>query len=165
MASPENAELAASGPGRAGRSLWADALRRFRRDRIAVLCFAVILVYVVIAIVSPLLFPGWSDEHDYDNINLAPSGRHWLGTDALGRSVFQKTLLGANTSLTVAFMANVIAVPLGMILGAIAGYYGGKLDGAIVWVFSTLASIPGIVLLMAMRYAFSSSIHPPPPGE
>ncbi len=158
MASPENAELAASGPGRAGRSLWADALRRLRRDRIAVLCFAVILVYVVIAIVSPLLFPRWSDEHDYDNINLAPSGRHWLGTDALGRSVFQKTLLGANTSLTVAFMANVIAVPLGMVLGALAGYYAGWVDDLIVWLYTTLASIPGIILLVAIRFAFKEVV-------
>jgi peptide/nickel transport system permease protein len=51
-------------------------------------------------------------------------------------------------------MANIIAVPLGMILGALAGYYGKWIDSVIVWVFSTLASIPGIILLISMRYAF-----------
>jgi peptide/nickel transport system permease protein len=68
--------------------------------------------------------------------------------------VLLKTILGAKVSLMVGFMANVIAVPLGMILGAVAGFYGRWIDDLIVWLYSTLASIPGIILLIAMKYAF-----------
>ena len=104
---------------RIGRSLWADAAYRLYRDKMALACFCVIVVYVLIAIISPFAFPGWSDSKDYDRINEKPSQEFWLGTDIFGRSIFQETLLGASTSMTVGFMANIIAVPLGMLLGAI----------------------------------------------
>ena len=148
-----------------GRSLWADARRRLRRDHPAMLCLAVIVLFALIALGGMSYefaaerieaLPTFEDTTDYTRTNLPPfqSWSYPLGTDWSGKSILFKVLLGAKVSMSVAFMANIIAVPLGMILGAIAGYYGGKLDGIIVWVFSTLASIPGIVLLMAMRYAF-----------
>lgn len=141
-----------------GRSLWSDAARRLRRDRVAVVCFAVICLYAVIAIVTPFAISNWSTDFDYDNINQPPSAQHWLGTDIFGRSVLKKTLLAAHTSMTVAFMANVIAVPLGMLLGAIAGYYGGWVDDVIVWLFTTLAAVPGIVRLIAIKFAFMGKV-------
>jgi len=105
--------------------------------------------------------PSFEDSSDYDNTNVHPtfkrSPRFWLGTDWAGKSVLYKTLLGAKVSLTVGFMANIIAIPLGMMLGALAGYYGKWIDALVVWLFSTLASIPGIILLIAMRYAFQNA--------
>ncbi len=141
-----------------GRSLWSDAVRRLKRDPAAMICLGIIAFYVAVALISPLAFAGWKESYDYDNINAAPSGEYWLGTDVFGRSVLQKTFLGARTSMTVAFMANIIAVPLGMLLGAIAGYYGGWIDDAIVWLFTTLASIPGIIRLIAIRFAFMDKV-------
>jgi peptide/nickel transport system permease protein len=139
---------------RTGRSLWADACRRLVRDKSAVVCFVIICLYTIIAILAPIVFSDWAEGFDYDNVNAPPSWSEPLGTDALGRSVYQKTLLSASTSMTVGFMANVIAIPLGMVLGAIAGYYGGFLDDVIVWLYTTLASIPGIVRLLALKFAF-----------
>jgi peptide/nickel transport system permease protein len=142
----------------AGRSLWSDAARKIRRDKAALACLAVICVYAVVAAVSPWALSGWADSFNYDNVNQAPSANYIMGTEGFGRSVMQETLLGAHTSMTVAFMANVIAVPLGMLLGAIAGYYGGWVDDVIVWLFTTLASVPGIVRLIAIKFAFAGKV-------
>lgn len=144
--------------GVCGRSLWGDAWLRLRRDGVAMICLWVILLYTLVAIFTPILWGNWQQESDYANINASPSQSPPLGTDALGRSVLQKTLLGAHVSMTVGFMANIIAVPLGMILGAIAGYYGRWLDDGIVWLYTTLASIPGIIRLIALKFAFADKV-------
>jgi ABC-type dipeptide/oligopeptide/nickel transport system permease subunit len=145
-------------PDDAGRSLWADAARRLLRDRAAVACFAVVCVYAFIAVAAPYLFPHWASCHDYNHRNEPPTWRYPLGTDALGRSVLQKVFLGAHVSMTVGFMANVIALPLGMFLGALAGFFGRKIDDFIVWLYTTLASIPGIILLIALKFAFADKV-------
>ena len=143
---------------RAGRSLWSDAFRRLRRDKGAVVCFAIICVYAAVAIIAPFVLPDWHESYDYDNINASPSWDNWLGTDELGHSIVHKTLLSVHVSMTVGFTANIIAVPFGIILGAIAGYYGGRIDYVVVWFYTTLAAIPGIVKLMAIKFAFMDKV-------
>jgi ABC-type dipeptide/oligopeptide/nickel transport system permease subunit len=157
-----------------GRSLWADARRRMARDKGTMLCLAVIAVYALVAIGGALYdlmadHPDWSQRllgrnvprfvemKDYAQAYKSPSLKTFgdlLGTDWAGRSVLVKAILGAKVSLTVGLMANVIAIPLGMLLGGLAGYYGGWFDDIIVWLYSTLQSIPGIILLIAMKSAF-----------
>jgi len=153
---------------RVGRSLWAAARRRLLRDRGAMICLVIIALYVLTAIGAGVYehiaaadddddILRFSEMTNYARRNQAPSLESWdalLGTDWSGKSVLVKTILGAKVSLTVAFMANVIAVPLGMVLGAVAGYYGRRVDDVIVWLYTTLSSIPGIILLIAMKYAF-----------
>jgi len=141
-----------------GQSLWADAWHRLTRDKGAIVCLAIILGYVLLAYGAPLFLPNWQETHDYAHRNLPPSLKNPLGTDALGRSVLHKTILGARVSITVGFFANIIAIPLGMILGAFAGYFGGKVDDFIVWFYSTLASIPGLILLIALKFAFQDKV-------
>jgi peptide/nickel transport system permease protein len=131
---------------------------------------AVIMFYVLMALVGAAYDVGgaffgqqpFASLKDYAHINEPPSLRSFwtiLGTDWSGRSVLLKTMLGAKVSLSVGLVSNIIAVPLGMVLGALAGFYHGKLmrggwvDDAIVMVYSTLASIPGVILLVAMKYA------------
>ena len=139
----------------AGQGLWGNAAARLRRDPVALLCLAVIAVYVVIAVVGPFALSHWDASYDYELRNSPPSAKFLLGTDGLGRSVLQKTLLGAHVSMTVGFMANIIAIPLGLLLGAFAGYFGRRIDDIIVWFYTTLASIPGIILLIALKFAFA----------
>ena len=141
-----------------GRSLWGNAVRQLRRDKPALLCLVIIVVYAAVAIFSPLLFSHWDQSYDYNLRNAPPSLHFPLGTDALGRSVLIKTLLGAHVSMTVGFMANVIAIPLGLLLGAFAGYFGRRIDDVIVWFYTTVASIPGIILLIALKFAFADKI-------
>ncbi len=141
-----------------GRGLWVDAMLRLLRDKAAMACFAVIVLYAFIAVASPVIFPHWSSAHDYDHRNEAPSWQYPLGTDALGRSVLVKVFLGAHVSMTVGFMANVIALPLGILLGALAGFFGRRIDDVVVWLYTTLASIPGIILLIALKFAFADRV-------
>ncbi|MFW5731778.1 MAG: ABC transporter permease [Planctomycetota bacterium] len=141
---------------RVGRSLWSDAVRRIMQDPAAVACLGVIVLYVVVAIFAAIAWPDWAQYYDYGNINKAPTTEHPLGTDEFGNDVLAKTMLGAKVSVIVGFMSNIIAIPVGMLLGAMAGYYGGKLDDFIVWLFSTLASIPGLIRVIAIKFAFQS---------
>ncbi len=143
---------------RIGRSLWADAARRIWRDKPAMICLGIILFYTIVALSVGFFLPNWSDNVDYENIHQKPSAEHWMGTDEFGRDVVEKTFLGAQVSMTVGFMSNIIAIPLGMILGAIAGYYGGKTDDFIVWLFTTLAAIPGLIRIIAIKFAFQGTI-------
>jgi peptide/nickel transport system permease protein len=138
-----------------GRSLWGNAAVRLRRDPVSLVCLAVIVVYVVIAVVSPFMLSHWDASYNYEMRNNPPSKQFLLGSDGLGRSVLQKTLLGAHVSMTVGFMANIIAIPLGLLLGAFAGYFGRRIDDLIVWFYTTVASIPGIILLIALKFAFA----------
>lgn len=156
-----------------GRSHWGDAARRIRRDKSAMLCLAIIVLYALLAIGAYIYETAgraynashpsdriqlYEDLYDFSRRNEPPSLNHGLagllGTDWQGTSVLVKTIWGAKVSLTVGLMANIIAVPLGMLLGALGGYYGRFLDDLIVWLYSTMASIPGIILLMALKYSF-----------
>lgn len=159
----------------AGRSLWADARRKIFRDRGAVLCLVIIGLYGLITLggacydwlaehpqackqMFKTTVPTFTSMKDYHNAYAPPtlkgSWLGWLGTDWSGKSVLVKTLLGAKVSFTVGLMANLIAIPLGLLLGGIAGYYGGIFDDLIVWLYSTLSSIPGFILLIAIKFAF-----------
>ena len=148
-----------------GRSLWSDAWRRIRRDKAAMACLGIIIFYALLAIGAATYealagspdMPKYEMMYEYGRRHTPPSLQSWdllLGTDWEGTSVLVKTIYGAKVSLTVGLMANIIAIPLGMMLGAIAGFYGRKTDMLIVWLYSTLASIPGIIMLMALKFAF-----------
>lgn len=143
---------------RIGRSLWADAARKIRRDIPAMICLAVIVLFAALAIAAGYMYPDWSAKVDYDKVHQPPSSAYLMGTDEFGRSVMEKTILGAKLSMTIGFMANIIAIPLGMFLGAVAGYYGGFIDDLIVWLYTTLASIPGLIRVIAISFAFQGIV-------
>jgi peptide/nickel transport system permease protein len=141
-----------------GRSLWGDAFYRLRRDRTAVASVIVIVLYAVMAIAAGFMHDEFIASKNYDLRNQPPSAQHWLGTDVFGRDVLLKTMLGAKVSMTVGLMANLIAIPLGLVLGSLAGYFGRRVDDVVVWLYTTLASIPGIMLLIALKYAFQGQV-------
>jgi ABC-type dipeptide/oligopeptide/nickel transport system permease subunit len=143
---------------RTGRSLWGDAVVRIRRDIPAVICLLIIIIYAAIAISAGFVYSDWDTSFDYGNINQPPSSQDLLGTDKFGKSVVAKTMLGAKVSMTIGFVANIIAIPLGVILGAIAGYYGGFIDDIVVWFYTTLASIPGLIRVIAIKFAFEGTV-------
>ena len=131
------------------QSLTAVAWRRLRRSRLVMVCLGVIAVYVAGA---GAVAAGWhaTDWKEQVGPRYAPPSReHLLGTDIYGQSVLRKTLCGAKTSLTVATLASVISICIGVPLGAIAGYFGRRIDELIVWLYSTLDSIPYILLILA----------------
>ncbi len=142
-----------------GRSLWSDAKGRLLGNRAAVASGIVILAYVLVTVFVYTAELGMKYfEWDIPIVNYnetvgaeyePPSWKHPFGTDYKGRSVLRKAFYGAKTSITVAFLASLISIAIGVPLGAIAGYFRGFVDELIVWLFSTLSSIPGILLVLA----------------
>ncbi|MFN8544893.1 MAG: ABC transporter permease [Candidatus Binatia bacterium] len=94
-----------------------------------------------------------ADREFYGGAPLRSPGRHLLGTDILGRDTLLQTLKGAHVALLVGGFTSLIVIPLGLVFGVAAGYFGRRVDDAIVFVMSTLASMPGILLLIALIMA------------
>lgn len=118
-------------------------------------CLVVIMFYFLLTGFI-YLAEGFGWEIDFINYdrqvgaeNQPPSSEHWFGTDFLGRSVLRKTIYGAKVSITVALLASVISLAIGIPLGAAAGYFRGVVDEIIVWLYTTLSSIPYILLILA----------------
>jgi peptide/nickel transport system permease protein len=137
------------------RTVWRDAWGKIRHDWAALTCAAILALYVIIAIIG---FTGLLDQPIARTIgasNEAPSLKSLAlscGTDFLGRSVFWRLLYGARVAMTVAVLASVISTVIGTALGLIAGYFGRWVDNLIIWLFSTVSSIPWILLMMALAF-------------
>jgi len=138
-----------------GRSLWKDGLRRLLKRKLAMVSFVIIVLYFLLA---GLIYVGeicnwqWTAVKWSQSVGTQyqpPSREHIFGTDIFGQSVFRKTLYGAKISLTVALCASFVSMAIGVPLGAMAGYFRGLVDEIIVWIYSTLSSIPYILLILA----------------
>ena len=79
-----------------------------------------------------------------------PSAAHWLGTDNLGRDVGLRLVQGSRIAFHVGIMTSLIAIPLGVVLGLLGGYFGGRVDSAVVWLCATVASMPGLLFILAI---------------
>lgn len=126
------------------------ALREARRNLLASTGAVLILIFVVMALFAPLLSPHDPASIDLPNRLQAPSASHWFGTDELGRDILSRIIFGSRISLIVG--ASVVAGSLlgGLIIGSIAGYYGGKVDRFInVIVMNAFLSFPGFLLAIA----------------
>jgi len=154
----------------AGRSLWYDAWLRYRRNKLAMLMLVIVLVYVAVGIavaagwlaadwkqsVGPAYAkPAWSTrDPDTQQVRIVAG---WMGTDIFGQSVFRKMIYGTKISLSVAFFASLLSIGIGVPMGAAAGFFRGIVDEVIVWLYSTLSSIPGLLLILAFAYALQST--------
>ncbi len=93
--------------------------------------------------------PPWQAQ-DLAARHLAPSAEHWLGTDGLGRDVLLRLVQGARIAFQVGVVSSLIAIPLGVLLGLLGGYFGGRTDDAVIWVSTTFAAIPGLLFVLAI---------------
>ena len=89
---------------------------------------------------------------------LPPGADHWLGTDNLGRSVALRLTQGARIAFIVGIMTSAIAIPLGVLLGLLGGYFGGKTDSLVLWLCATVASMPGLLFILAISLVFGQGI-------
>jgi len=147
-------------PAAAGkpRTLWSDALRRLVRNRLSVVGCVVIGLFVVAAVFGPSLAPYDFLAQNAGEALRGPSLSHWLGTDALGRDIFSRMLHGARTAALVALITTSISLVLGLSLGTVAGFLGGRVDGFIMWVTDITMSIPGLLLAMLVNTALKHPI-------
>ncbi len=139
-------------------SLWSDAWRRLRRNRLAVAGLAVLAVLIFVAAFGPWLTPYDFLTQNLDARNLAPSLSHPFGTDDLGRDVLSRVIYGARTAFLVAVLVTAVAVLIGVILGAIAGFYGGRFDKVLMWVTDMTMSVPQLLLVVVINASLKQPI-------
>jgi peptide/nickel transport system permease protein len=143
-----------------GDSQWRIAARHFRKSKVALAGLFIIFLLYLVAILAPLLAPydPIAQENVVQTSFLKPSAMHWLGTDRFGRDVLSRIIYGARISLAIGFVATAISVTLGTLLGAVAGYFGGKVDSLIMRFTDLVLAFPRLILLILIVALFSPSI-------
>ncbi|OAB47484.1 peptide ABC transporter permease [Paenibacillus antarcticus] len=132
---------------------WKTALRRFTRNKLAVIGFITIVFMFILCFIGPFFSPHNLYDYSLKNKNLAPNVTYWLGTDKLGRDILLRMMLAGRISLLVGFVATFITVVVGATLGALAGFYGKFVDTIIMRVadiFMALPSLPILIILGAV---------------
>ena len=142
----------AGGEERASRTLWGDTWYRLRRNRLALVALAWILIVALAAVTADAWVPRFFGSPTVINTDtmmtqrlLPPSAKHPMGTDDLGLDVFSRVVYGARVSLTVGVLAVAISVAIGLALGAFAGYYGRWLDAVIMRLTDIFLAFPYIL--------------------
>ena len=152
------ATLAPDLVSRPARTPWQIAIARFRRSKLALLGLLVIVVMSVVAIFADVIAPYGENEIDLFNITAKPSAEHWLGTDELGRDELSRLIYGARISLVVGVGAALISTVVGIVVGSLAGYYGGWADSALMRFVDVILAFPAIFLLLIFFSIQGSSV-------
>jgi ABC-type dipeptide/oligopeptide/nickel transport system permease subunit len=134
------------------RSQWGYALRRFLRHRLAMGSLIVLLSLAIVAIFADFFAPYPFDEPDFLNITIPPTteGKHYFGTDFLGRDTLSRVIYGLRTSLWVALVVSLLATVIGTTIGAIAGYFGGWVDNGLMRLTDLVLTLPGLAVLLTL---------------
>ena len=134
------------------------ALARFVRHRAAVGGAVLIAVLACVAVLAPMLTPQSPEAQDLVNRLQPPTHGHWLGTDGHGRDVLTRLLYGARVSLLVGLAAASLAVTLGVLVGAVAGYWGGRVDLVLMRFTDVFMTIPVLFLILLVVAAYGASL-------
>ena len=140
-------------------TLWGDAWVRLRRNKLAMAGGIFIIILALAAIFAPLITPYGFAHQDLTAILQNPSSKHWLGTDGLGRDVFARLLYGARTSLAVGIFTQIIVLGIGLPIGAIAGYAGGRVDNVLMRFVDVMYSFPDILLIILIKAILGGGIY------
>jgi len=130
--------------------------RRIRKNRMAAIGAFIVFAVVIIAFLAPVISPYAPETQDLYNSLTGPSKDHWFGTDIYGRDILSRIIWGARVSLSISFTAVVISSIIGVLLGAIAAFFGGFLDEVIMRFFDILLSFPDILLAIAIMAILGS---------
>ena len=140
-------------------SPWSITIQQFKKNRMALIGLSCMILLYLVTLLAPFIAPFDPTEQDLaTRRNIGPSLEHPMGTDKFGRDVFSRVVYGARISLTIGFVAVGISVTLGSLLGAVAGYFGGKADNVIMRLVDMLLSFPRLVLVLAVVALFTPSI-------
>ena len=141
-----------------GTSLWLDAWRRLRKNRMAVAGGATLLVFLVIALLTPWIAPYGYETQNLDLGASPPSAQHWLGTDVFGRDVLTQIMYGGRVSLAVGFIATAVALLIGVTWGAVAGYVGGRVDAVMMRLVDILYALPFMIFIVLLMVVFGRNV-------
>ncbi len=134
-------------------NFWSDAWRRLKKNKVAMCGGIILIVIIILCLVGPLFAPADYNMTNLDNINQPPSREHWFGTDKLGRDLWARIWVGGRISLLVGLCGAVIPTIVGVIIGGISGYFGGKLDMITMRIIDIMICIPGMItIILIMLY-------------
>src|SRR5690606_30357892 len=148
--------VAAAGPPLA--RVRSRALSKFRRNRAGLIGAAIVLFFILAALLAPLVAPYDPLQSNFTAVRQAPSAAHWLGTDELGRDILSRLLHGARASLMAGVVSVTIAVLVGVPFGLAAGYFGGWTDTAVSRATEALLAIPFLILAIALAAFLGPSL-------
>ncbi|MGW6741277.1 ABC transporter permease [Streptomyces sp. NPDC055025] len=141
-------------PGRATAATAASgsrlAVRRFLRNRLAVVGLGVVVFFFLFCFAGPLVYSTDQTHTVLEQVNLAPSGSHWLGTDAVGHDELGRLMYGGKVSLIVGLAAGILATVIGTLWGAAAGYAGGWIDAVMMRIVDAGIAIPALFILLVV---------------
>ena len=133
--------------------------RALARNPLAVMGFFVILTLLIVAALAPWLAPFSPTQGDLANRLQPPSATHWMGTDELGRDILSRVIYGARITLMIVLLVAVISAPLGLLVGTVAGYFGGWIDRILMGLTDIFLSLPRLILALAFVAALGPGIY------
>ncbi len=144
-----------------GQSLWHHAWLRLKQNRLAIASAIILALVVVLVIAGPMLSPHQFDAIDWEQMSVPPdfSSAHYFGTDAMGRDLFVRTLYGGRISLLVGLVATLVSLIIGITYGAIAGFFGGRVDSFMMRVVDILYALPFMFLVILLMVVFGRNIY------
>ena len=133
-------------------------LHLLRQSPLAIVGIVIILILIFVALLAPFISPYSPDEHIWNENRKPPSGKHLFGTDETGADVFTKVLWGARISIEIGLIVVIGGLGVGIVLGAVAGYYGGYIDELIMRITDVFLSVPYLILAMGVAAILGKSI-------
>ncbi|MFA3835872.1 ABC transporter permease [Streptomyces aureus] len=140
------------------RAAGSAKLRALRKNRLAMTGGVIAAVFVLAALLAPLVAPYDPAQPDFGNVLAAPDWSHWLGTDDLGRDQLSRVVFGARASMQVGVLAVILAFVVGVPLGLLAGYYGKLADSVVSRVTDTMLAFPFLVLAVGLAAVLGPSL-------
>lgn len=135
---------------------WKDVWRNFKKNKSAFVSLFVIAFLVLFVIIGPGMNEFDYRTNDYSVINCAPDSVHWFGTDTMGRDIWTRVWEGGRVSLLIALLGTLIPELIGMAIGGISGYFGGKVDMLIMRLIDILMGIPSLIYMILLMLVFGS---------
>lgn len=142
------------------KSLWVETWHRLKKSKLAMFGLYILLALIIMAVFADVIYDYDTDviEPNYAIMLQPPSSEHWFGTDNLGRDVFARVIYGSRVSLQVSIMSIVISLIIGGGFGAVAGYYGGRVDDILMRIMDVFLAIPNMLMAIAVVASLGPSM-------
>ena len=140
------------------KGFWYDGWQRLKKNKSAMFALFILVILVICAIFADYIAPYPYGLQDYDHTFEFPSRQHLLGTDNFGRDILSRIIHGSRISLLVGFSSIITAIIIGGLLGAVSGYYGGKVDNILMRAMDILMAIPGMLLAISLAAALKPGL-------
>ena len=140
-----------------GTSLWSDAWHRLKKNRLALVGGIMLVTLTLLCVLGPFFTQSYQ-EQNLDLGAVGPSAAHWLGTDTLGRDLFARILYGGRISIMVGLVATFVALTIGVVYGAVAGFFGGKIDTLMMRIVDIMYALPFTIFVILLMVFFGRNI-------